>query len=237
MPFSSELHITASDVDMFERLRMSSLFRYLQEISIAHSDMLGTGREEVQRFGAVWVLSRIRVQVERMPEHGQDVTLETWTGETHHAVFPRYYRMLSSDGTVCLQASSIWLLMHTDTRRMILPSTVGFQVPSTQLQPGLTLPGALAMPDFSRLAERTVQYSEIDLNGHVNNTRYLDWIDDLLEPMFHQFHPWNAMQINYINEMRPNEKSALHYNLSENSLAVLGTREGQKCFEAIGLFD
>jgi acyl-ACP thioesterase len=62
-------------------------------------------------------------------------------------------------------------------------------------------------------AKRTVGYTELDLNGHMNNTRYLDWVDDLLPSAFHKAHPVREFTVCYLAEALEGQEISLDYQL------------------------
>ncbi len=58
---------------------------------------------------------------------------------------------------------------------------------------------------------RTVRadYSAVDLMGHVNNTRYVEWVMDCFPFEHHRTHRLAWLQVNYNNEVRPEEEIRL----------------------------
>jgi medium-chain acyl-[acyl-carrier-protein] hydrolase len=84
---------------------------------------------------------------------------------------------------------------------------------------------------------RTVGYSLLDRNGHMNNTRYMEWVYDLLDSDFHRAHPVREFTVCYMNEAREGDDIALHYELTDGPvLTVDATREGERIFSAQMLY-
>ena len=72
---------------------------------------------------------------------------------------------------------------------------------------------------------RTVGYTELDRNGHMNNTRYMDWVDDLLPSEFHRQHPARELTLCYLCEATEGQQIRLDWQLSEDgTLEVNGLR-------------
>ena len=67
--------LLSSDVDAGQRLRLSRLFTFLQEASIAHTTELGMGREKTLDRGLLWIVTLQQVQVARLPVYDEDVKL------------------------------------------------------------------------------------------------------------------------------------------------------------------
>ena len=209
--YTCHFPIANSDVDPFDRLRMSALFRLFEEASSAHTEQLGVGRNRLDGLSVLWVLSRMAVSIRRPPMRGESVTLATWPGKTRRTIFPRHYVLQDAGGAPLVRGVALWLLMDRETRRMAFPEKLGLSVDGLELPGALPSPGPLNLPPLPQIAERTARFSELDLNGHLNNTKYLDWMEDLLPLSYHASHFWSQIQINYALEIRPDTAVTLSY--------------------------
>jgi len=178
--YTQSLRVKNRDVDMHRRVRASRLFEWLQEASIAHTERLGMGREKTLDRGLLWVVTLQRSEIERMPEYDEDIRVESWPGETMHLLFPRYYRVLTAEGEELVRGSALWMLVDGETRRFVFPEKHGIVIPGTETGYELPLPAAPAALETTETAEFTVPYSYVDLNGHMNNTRYFDLAEDMI---------------------------------------------------------
>jgi len=232
MSYEQKIKILASDVDAFQHLRLSVLFRFLQEISIAHTEALGAGRDKTLDKGALWVISRMAVKQERPIEYDEHVVLESWPGETMHFIFPRYYRIRSEDtGETLLQGSGLWSLIWKEDRSIVIPSDLGVEIPGDDRPDQFPMPGALDPPDLTEEFPRVVRFTDIDLNGHVNNTRYMDWLDDLYGATFHEQHFWKEFQVNYTKEIRADDPVVLQRGQEGDTVYVAGMASGEPAFQ------
>ena len=98
--YTTQMRLRNRHVNCYRRMRTSTLFELLQEISICHTEELGMGREMTLDRGLLWVVTLQRAEIHRMPEYDEAVTLETWPGDTLHLLFPRYCRLLGEGGEV-----------------------------------------------------------------------------------------------------------------------------------------
>ena len=130
--FQRKLRIRDCDVAVNRTLRPSCLFSLFQEVSIDHSELLGAGRSRTLDRGYLWVLARETVSIERMPEYGEEVLLESWPGGMMHVLFPRYYRLLDNSGKQLLSASAIWTLIDAEKRSIVFPERAGISVPGVK---------------------------------------------------------------------------------------------------------
>lgn len=233
--YEKQFCVLSSDCDMWRRMRLSALFRYLQDAAGAHAEELGGGHARTLDRGFLWVLARIRLEAARLPAYDETVTLRTWPGPMAHAVYPRHYVIEDAGGGVLLRAASMWLLMDAESRRMAFPKQTGVTVEGRVCGGELALPAPLRLPELENRTVRTARYSDVDVNGHVNNTRYLDWMDDLYSPEFHRDHELRVFQINFSSEIRPGETVTLEYGGDAAAFAVVG-RSDRVHFEAGGRF-
>ena len=104
---------------------------------------------------------------------------------------------------------------------MILPGQNGVEVPGLTRQDQLPAPRSLPMAALSREIQRQVQYSELDVNGHMSNTKYLNWMEDLLPGAYHREHPLGDFQISYLSEAHEGETLCLRWDMDEAGILHL----------------
>ena len=207
--------IDGSRVDCFGRLKATVLLSCIQEVSGHHSDILGFTWEELAARRLFWAVVRHRIQIQRLPMVGETITIETWPCPTTRVAYPRSVIAYDQNGNELFRAITLWVLMNLDTRAMILPGMSGVEV--TGLTRGLELdaPGSLFPAKLSNSSRRFVCYSDLDRNFHMNNSRYLDWAEDLLPSAFHRDHPLKELVICYLSEAREGQALDLSYELSD----------------------
>lgn len=232
--YSVERDIKASDVDINRRLRLSVLLRELQEASIAHTEALGMGREKTLDRGLLWVISRLSLSIGALPEYGQRITVRSYPYKTMHTVFPRCYEGLDEKGGVCFRGCALWLLMDMESRDMADPEERGIVIDAETPAELASLPGSLPGFEGERSCRR-VMFSDTDLNGHMNNSRYPDWADDLLGAEYHRRHVPSSLQINFRKEIPAGEEVGLLSLLTSGEdgdvFRVRGASETQTFFD------
>ena len=138
---------------------------------------------------------------------------------TTRVAYPRSTVGYDQDGNELFRAISLWVLMDTDTRNMILPGKSGIVLAGTLRGVELPSPRSLMMKPLASRCTRTVSYSMLDKNGHMNNTRYMDWIFDLLPSDFHRDHPAREITICYLTEAPKEPYDARTFKTSNHFLA------------------
>jgi acyl-ACP thioesterase len=203
-------------LDCFGRVKPSVLLYFAQEVAGHHAGLLGTGWEALAEKQLFWAILRNNIQVDRLPTAGETITLETWPMPTTRAAYPRATVAYDSRGQVLFRSTAIWVLMNTQTRTMILPGKSGVEVQGILRGTELPAPGSIAPAALPNRCSRTVGYTLLDRNGHMNNTRYLDWVDDLLPADFHREHPVRGFTVCYLAEAREGQTLALDWAMDES---------------------
>lgn len=205
-------------LDCFGRVKPSVLLYFTQEMAGQHAKLLGTDWDTLQKKDLFWAIIRHHIKIERLPEAGETITLETWPMPTTRVAYPRATVAYDAQGNVLFRTMALWVLMNTKTRAMVLPGKSGVAVSGTLQGTELSSPVSLAPAVLKNAQLRTVGYSELDRNGHMNNTRYLDWIDDLLPAAFHKEHPVREFTVCYLSEALEKQTLNLAYEQTEEGL-------------------
>ena len=207
--------LSTNDCDRFGRAKPSAILGLMQDAASAHCRELNLTREDLAELGLFWAISRQHVAVTtRLPRHGETVTVETWPGQTSRVAFPRSTICCDSDGNELFRAVSLWVLMDMKTRALVLPGKSGIELPGHTRSGELPAPGSMAPLHLEAQSQRPVVFSELDGNGHMNNSHCADWMMDLLPSSFHRDHPVRDFTVSYLTEAREGEMLDLSYQLS-----------------------
>ncbi|MDD5863131.1 MAG: thioesterase [Firmicutes bacterium] len=240
--YQQDFEIRDICVDRYGRLKPSAILYFAQEIAGRHCDELALDYDTLARKRLFWAVTRHRVQVTRLPMRGETIHVETWPMPTTRVAFPRSMVAYDKAGNECFRSISLWVLMDLDTRNMILPGKSGIVISGTLRGTELALPNGLVPKPMSNSRSREVRFTDLDRNGHMNNTRYLDWIDDLLPSPFHEEHPVKEFTVCYHSEAREGQNLSLSWDfLEDGCLRVDAHRRGEQkdelVFSAKLLFD
>ena len=142
----------------------------------------GFGFEDMQRHHHVWVLARLIINMEEMPQTGQAYNIQTWVAKVYHQFTDRLFTISSPDGHTFGHAFSTWALINYDTREPMdlanLPEGNISNYIATETIP-LTRAGRCRVTAESPTRSNPVYYSDLDINGHVNSIRYIQMAADL----------------------------------------------------------
>lgn len=222
--YSQEILLRSKDVDLHRRLRTSLLFELLQEASIRHTEQLGMGREKTLDKGLLWVVGMQYAEINRMPEYDETIVLKSWPGRTMHLFFPRYYSIASPSEEPLVRASAMWMLIDAETRKMVFPEEYGVEIE------GVVTGSEIALPQKPKLAvageQRAfdVPYSYVDLNGHMNNTRYFDLAEDTI-PAAREGKQLRRISMEYVSEARLGDRLCVTWAQDGDDYSVAGAAE------------
>ncbi len=210
--FDERFKVCTWDVDRADRLTLAAAFNYFQDAAGHHASDLGVGTEYMREHGQVWILSRMSARIDYRPGWGARLRARTWPRGTDRLFAVRDYELWDEAGTRIGVGRSAWLIVDAATFRPRRPEELAAGLPSND---GLeALPGggqAIRQSEgLSPVASRAVAYSDLDYNGHMNNARYVQWIQDALDPDELAAAPSLRLDINYLSEMLPGEAGDIY---------------------------
>ncbi len=219
--YVKEFEVSPVAVDQFGRLKTSRILAFLQEVAGDHSAILGTDQKALTDKNLFWAVIRHRVQITRLPGSGEKLRLETWPMPTTRTAYPRSTIAYDEAGNECFRSISLWILMDAGTRAMVLPGKSGVEVAGLLRGCELQVPSSIVPKEMANVQTRTVRYTDLDINGHMNNCRYPDWVDDLLPGAFHARHEIRELTLCYMSEVREKEDVSLHFDLTDGPVLTV----------------
>lgn len=234
--YTEKMRILTRDCDLNAAWRPGAMQQALQEISGAHSLLLGAGRDELLEAGVVWILTRIEVQLDRYPKIDDEIELETFPTPVRRWFFPRWYRIRDSHGAEIGRAGSLWALLDVKERKMIQPGKVAALMPDNRdLAAPIGLPATVnQVSGLLTAADYTPRYSDVDANRHVNNTRYIDWACDALGIDTMTEFEIAHFAVNYNQEIVPGETVRTELRRMGNVFSFSGYVDGKDHFDIGG---
>lgn len=227
---SKKIIVGPSDVDNSLLLRLSSLLKYTQDISVeAVENSQGVGKK-CRENNLLWIIARTQIEINRLPKYLESIVLKTYPGPSRHFIYPRHYVIESSDGEVLIRMISLWFLIDSKTRR---PTTIPNldEALSTETYIGeLPFPARIEKGEGSLLEKYKVLYTDIDLNGHMNNVRYIDLVLNLFTSKEIRNRSMKKININYSKEVYEGNTIELYGNIS-SSIYVEGKIDEERIFE------
>lgn len=215
LTYKTEFTVRSTEVDCFNRLKLHYVLNYLQEAAGGHCELMELDWKHLMPRGLLWAVLRYRVHITRLPGAGEKVTVETWAMPTTRTAYPRSAVAYDGEGRELFRSISLWALMDLTSRAMVLPGKSGVEVPGLLRGDELDTPGSMVLKGLGSACSRAVGYTDLDLNGHMNNCRYMDWIQDVLPSTFYREHPPKDLLICYVSEAREGDRVDMTWELTE----------------------
>jgi medium-chain acyl-[acyl-carrier-protein] hydrolase len=202
--FEKEYKIPVYDTGPDGKLNLYSLLNYLQDTASAHAVRLNFGRDDLMKANRFWVLSRIVTDIDLLPEWDQKIIVRTWPRGTEKLFALRDYEVFYSDGRHIASGTSSWLVVDITSKRIQRPDEIlsrfnsGGSVKSSLGRNAgkveITSDNCLKSDIFK------VKVSDLDVNLHTNNVRYIKWITDTYDLNYILNHTPVSVEVNYMAE-------------------------------------
>lgn len=216
-----------------------SFLNHAQEMANVHAQSLGFGYDNLIASGVVWVLSRIHVKFDRLPLWKEELSIETWHKGNDRLFGFRDYSVKDKRDIEIISATSSWLIIDYKTRKLQrIETLIGNEFKGALAKHAIEEPASkIAKPSQLKLCNsKVVSISDIDINQHTNNARYLEWAIDSIDPEISTKAKIKKLWMNFNNESLLGEKIELYYNqqkTQDSSLEIYveGKRENISIFQ------
>lgn len=228
--------ICSYHTDMNARLRPGALLEMMQEMAGAHAEKLGIGRATLMAQNLVWVLTRLEVRMDRWPSFGETMTIETFPMPNRRWFFPRSFIFRDEAGRQIGCAGSLWVLLDVTTRKMSRPDPVIGMLPdNSDLTAPMGMPATVTdAAGEPVISEHVSVYTDLDMNGHVNNTRYVDWCCNALGIDVLRRQEFASFAVNFNQEVLPGQTLRTELRLDGDAFSFTGLLDGNRHFDVGG---
>ncbi|MFA8300247.1 MAG: acyl-[acyl-carrier-protein] thioesterase [Hyphomicrobiales bacterium] len=210
------------EVDFSGQMHLHSLFNYFQEAAWNHAGDTGFGFDFVTEKKMAWVIFQVDVEIIKYPKWLSKVKVKTWPCRINRLFAEREYMIVDKEDNIYVKCSSQWLIIDMDSRKPIRPYMLSSFQECLVDNKLLTQNKIKLDEDFTIVSEHEyqVQYSDIDVNGHANNSKYVEWIFNHCYQLLEAGRP-ERFSINFISESRLKEKVKLElYNRGDEYICI-----------------
>lgn len=199
--------VSSAETDIRGRLKISALENFLIQSAVNSASKLGFGFNDLKQISLFWVLSRIEIEIYRPILWNEEITVETWPKNLDKILYLRDFIVRDSENTVVAKSTSGWLAVDFLSKRPKKIETLKSEIFNTlKDKHALTYNPVKILPvKGGILFTLKTTFSDLDLNGHVTSTRYLDWMIDTFDIEFLKENYPKKISVNYIRETMPNE--------------------------------
>ena len=228
-----EVYCKATECGIGDKLYCSSLIGDLQEAAERSSNSLGYGTDFLKENQICWIILKMRLHFTELPSWHDTFRIRTWATELDKLYYGRDFEIYSSDDRLIGQATSTWILADWNTHRPVIASkrpelpppviqnsrlVFGENCPKLRFPARFEVAGETEKPVIIKYAD----YTELDRNRHVNNSRYTAWAYDALFKNGYDVSLVEDLVINYNSEVKAGEKVELFICKNDNKISVFG---------------
>ena len=226
--------IRATETDIHQKVRPTAICNLLQEIAGLHAHERELGYVHMAAIGAVWVLNRLTVEIDRYPVWKEAVTVHTWVWEMNGPFSHRDYAIKALGGETLVRGSSRWVLLDRASRRPKRVENWEEVMPILESEQAIGGPPAKlpASEGAVEVDQRKARFSELDMIGHVNNGVYVSWLMDTYDLAFHEAYEVEKLEINYMGETHFQDALSIEKVSQEDLVDSLTIRHLAKTREA-----
>lgn len=178
--YTASFNVRSYEVGGRQQATLTSIANYLQEIAGLHASRLNFDITHLNERGLTWVLFKMNIVIVQYPRRWQDIRIDTWPSSGNGIIAFRDYRIYNSEEELICKAISQWMVLDSKSKRPVrLPEEL-MRYPRVDMEPGLDYSRKdISGPDENKsrgdLVARVGQH-HLDMNNHVNNARYIEWL-------------------------------------------------------------
>ena len=214
LTYQMKMKIPFDMSDMNGNIKLPSLILLSLQVSGSQSAQLGVSDKEIlEKYNLVWIITEYDIDVIRLPRFSEEMTIETEALSYNRLFCYRRFTIYDESGQAIIQMLATFALMDRDSRKV------------HSVDPDIVAPyqsefskKIIRGPKYTDLDNPTskdyhVRFYDLDMNGHVNNSKYLDWIFEVMGADFLMDHIPQKINLKYVKEVRPGGMISSSYEL------------------------
>jgi acyl-ACP thioesterase len=222
---TTPLYHTSADAfhcDFLKKMCIGHLGNDLLNASDMHSTERGFGMTYLWTQNKTWVLSRLAIELEDIPQEHEHFFIETWVESAMKFFTKRNWAICSEDGKKTYgYAKSIWAMIDTNTREPQDILAVNEGKIKDYLYPEKECPikdvSRVKTPEMTEYTDFRVLYGDLDVNGHLNSMRYIDHVLNTFSLEFFLSNQLHRIEIAYVAEGHWGDTVRIYYTEGENN--------------------
>ncbi len=216
---SYDFAVEPFQMDFTGHLTIGLLGNHMLNSAGFHADERGFGMAAIGKDNYIWVLSRLAIEIERMPRLHDRFSIQTWIENVYRLFTNRNFAVTDDNGQAIGYARSVWAMIDMNTRKPVdLLSVNGGSIcnyisdnpcPIDKLSHIKVHDGKIAY-------SMKVRYGDIDMNGHMNSIRYIEHILDLFPTDMYKEKGIRRFEIAYVAESFYGDVLSFYVEQDEN---------------------
>ena len=202
LTYQMKMKIPFDMADMNGHIKLPDVILLSLQVSGMQSIELGVSDKDVlEQYNLVWIITDYNMKIERLPVFDEKITIETYAMSHNRLFCYRAFNIKDEAGNTIIEMVATFVLMDRDTRKVhpvMSEITDAFDSEFSKTM--------IRGPRFKELEggveqEYRVRFYDLDMNGHVNNSKYLDWVFEVMGADFLTHHVPKKVHLKYVKEV------------------------------------
>lgn len=176
--YSTTFNVRSYEVDTQGKATIGSICNYFQETAGLHAKYLTFDISDLLEKGMTWILYKMHIKIDHFPNRWDDVEIKTWPSSGDGLRAFRDYTLQDKNGKLMGVALSQWMILNAKTKRPVrLPKEImDLNLDNTNHVMDIDKKPIASLNSGKANFITTVGKSDLDMNNHVNNVKYIEWI-------------------------------------------------------------
>lgn len=199
-------------------LKYTDLCNILQLTAAKHAELGGLSFTDMQVCHQAWVLSRMRIEINRLPKWKDVVTVKTWINSLENSRSIRCLEMYLGEEKIA-GCETFWAVFNTDKRK---PENLLLPHEHFQKFPDRATLETFSKIDFQHemeiIGEHKVKLSDLDIVNHANSVKYIEWCLDYIDLKIIKNQQIESLEMNYLKELSLGDIAEIKHKIIDNSI-------------------
>ena len=229
--FSKDWEINFTQCTPNGYLKYTDLCNLLQLTAAAHSELGGISFSDMQEFNQAWVLSRMRIEISKLPKWKDTLTIKTWINTLENSRSVRALEVYVNEIKI-VGSETFWAVINTEKRR---PETLALPFEHFEIFPDnkatdKSFSKIHLKNDKNEVFHKVVVLSDLDIVNHVNNVKYLEWCLDFVSSELILNQEIDSFEMNFMKELSLKDQVKIHESIIENKTIFSVTKDDKTSF-------
>lgn len=193
--------------DLKGDMAASAILNVALQVSGEQSAHLGRSEEWVmENYHYSWIVTEYEIDIKRLPKFLEEIVIETEAINYNKFFCYRDFRYKSKEGELLVNIHSTWVLMDSVSRKAGRVEEEIVKPYESEKINKIKRGHVFSKLENAKVKKYQIRYSDIDLNMHVNNSKYYEWAINPLGFDFLTHHRPKKIYIKYNHEILPGEQ-------------------------------
>ncbi len=226
--YQEKFNIPFEMADVNGNLKLPQFLSKMLDVSERQSEDLGRSDHYLlDAYRLVWVVTDYHFLIHTLPRFNQEITIQTEAVSYNKIMCYREFRVLDEEGELMIEVKSYFALMDFRNRKIVaVPDDLVLPYGSEKVKK-IDRGGQYEELHQPQSLTYHVRYFDIDMNGHVNNSKYLNWMYEVMGYDFLKSHQPKQISLRYNREISPSGDVLSEYEIKGLSSQHQITSDGQ----------